>query len=64
MNGGEREIQGIVRVVWTAPLPAHHNFRTTFGLSRPYRNFRKNFRESLVHPKPQMLVEIEPPITD
>ena len=31
--------------------PTHRNFRATFGLSRPYRNFRKNFRESLTPPK-------------
>jgi len=27
--------------------PLHRNFRATFGLSRPYRNFRKSFRKSL-----------------
>ena len=35
------------------PLPRHRNFRATFGLSRPYRTFRKNFRESLPPPNLQ-----------
>ena len=35
--------------------PRHRNFRATFGLSRPHRNFRKNFPESLVQAKSRVL---------
>ena len=48
----DAEFGAIAKIIFAACAHSeqllHRNFRATFGLSRPYRNFQKNFPESLV----------------
>ena len=51
----DAEFGAIAKIIFAACAHSeqllHRNFRATFGLSRPYRNFQKNFPESLVQAK-------------